>query len=155
MLLNVSPRGDGSLPPEQYERLDAVARWMARHREAIHDTEPGLEPWQFYGPSTRRGARINLFLLARPYETVTVRGIPVCRVERVRVLGTGAALAFSTRTGVIEQLAPDPDGEVTITVPERDLDRFATVVTLDLAPVPIKGRRPVDRVDPAPGIAAS
>ncbi len=153
LLLNVSPRGDGSLPPEQNERLDAVASWMPQHHEAIHDTEAGLAPWQFYGPSTRRDTRINLFLLARPYDTVTVRGIPVRRVERVRVLGTGTALAFSTRTGVIEQLAPDPDGEVTITVPERDLDPFATVITIDLASAPIQGRRPVDRVDPERGPA--
>ncbi len=72
------------------------------------------------------------------------------RSSASRVLGSGAALAFSTRTGVIEQLAADPDGEVTITVPERDLDPFATVLAIDLAPEPIEGRRPVARVDPRP-----
>ena len=66
LLLNVSPMGDGSLPPEQAERLDAIARWMDAYGESIHDTEPGLAPWQFYGPSTRRGDRIYLHLLSRP-----------------------------------------------------------------------------------------
>lgn len=52
LLLNVSPRGDGSLPPAQIERLDTCAGWMASHARAIHDVGAGLEPWQFYGPST-------------------------------------------------------------------------------------------------------
>ena len=148
LLLNVSPRGDGALPPEQLERLDAVAAWMAVHGTAIHGTEPGLEPWQFYGPSTRRDRRIFLFLLMQPYETVTVRGLPVCRVEQVTALGTGASLGFSTRTGVLEQLAYDPDGELTVTVAGRDLDPLATVLALDLAEEPIPGRRPVATVEP-------
>ena len=74
LLLNVSPMGNGELPPEQIERLDAVAHWMNRHAEAVVGTEPGLEPWQFYGPSTRRDSTVYLHLLMRPYDAVTVRG---------------------------------------------------------------------------------
>ncbi len=147
LLLNVSPRGDGALPPEQLDRLDVITAWMDAHHEAIHDTTPGLEPWQFYGPSTRRGNRVFAFCLMRPYDTVTVRGLPVKRVARVRVLGTGAALTFGTRTGVIEQLMPDPDGEVTIAVPETELDEFATVLAIDLADEPIVGRSAVATVE--------
>ena len=73
LLLNVSPTGTGELPPEQVERLDAVARWMGLHAESVVGTEPGLEPWQFYGPSTRRASTVCLHLLMRPYDTVTVR----------------------------------------------------------------------------------
>ncbi len=148
LLLNVSPRGDGSLPTEQVERLDVISEWMGAHSEAICGTEPGLEAWQFYGPSTRRGDRLYLFVLARPYESVTVRGLPVRRVEQVRVLGTGTALEFSTRTGVIEQLMADPDGELTIEIPERELDLWATVLMIDLAAAPILGRSAVARVVP-------
>jgi alpha-L-fucosidase len=148
LLLNVSPRGDGTLPEEQIERLDAITAWMAVHHDAIHATSAGLESWQFYGPSTRRDERIFLFCLMRPYETVTVRGLPVKRVERVTVLGTGTSLAFGTRTGVIEQLTYDPDGEVTITVPEREFDQFATVLAVDLAAEPIEGRAAVVTVEP-------
>jgi alpha-L-fucosidase len=147
LLLNVSPRGDGTLPPEQIERLDAITSWMTTHHDAIHGTSAGLEAWQFYGPSTRRDNCIFLFCLMRPYDTVTVRALPVKRVERVTVLGTGAPLRFSTRTGVIEQLMPDPEGEVTITVPEREHDEFATVLVIDLAPEPIEGRAAVATVE--------
>ncbi len=132
LLLNVSPRGDGTLPPEQVERLAHVGRWMDRHAEAVVDTEPGLEPWQFYGPSTRHGRTTYLHLLSRPYEEVTVRGVPVRRVRSVRVLGTGEELAFRTRTGVLEMLQPDPDGELTIEVPLSVLDDDATVLAVEL-----------------------
>lgn len=147
LLLNVSPRGDGTLPPEQLDRLAAISAWMDAHHEAIHNTTAGLEPWQFYGPSTRRDNRIFVFCLMRPYDTVTVRGLPVKRVARVTALGANAALTFSTRTGVIEQLMPDPDGEVTITVPERVLHEFATVLAIDLTDEPIAGRGAVATVE--------
>ncbi len=133
LLLNVSPRGDGSLPPEQLERLDALATWMGAHQSAIHDSTAGLEPWQFYGPSTRRNGRIHLFLLMRPDETVTVRGLPVRRIEQITVLATGEQLEFTTRTGIFEALLADPDGEIVITVPGSALDRFATVLAVDVS----------------------
>jgi len=136
LLLNVSPTGDGNLPPEQVERLDVVTSWMDRHSEAVHGSSPGLEPWQFYGPSTRRGDRLYLFCLSRPYESVTVRGVPVRRVARAMVLGTGRELDVTVRTGVIEQLLDDPDGEVVVDVPHSDIDDVATVIALDLSDRP-------------------
>ncbi|MCX6008331.1 MAG: alpha-L-fucosidase [Chloroflexi bacterium] len=35
LLLNVSPMGDGQLPPEQIDRLNAIADWMSRNHESI------------------------------------------------------------------------------------------------------------------------
>jgi alpha-L-fucosidase len=135
LLLNVGPRGDGSLAPIQAGRLAAVGRWMDRHAEAVHDTEPGLAPWQWYGPSTRRGQRIYLFCVQRPYATATVRGVPIRRVARVIDLGSGEDLAWTTRSSVLDELfSADPDGELEIEVPERLLDPFATVLAIDITP---------------------
>jgi alpha-L-fucosidase len=131
LLLNVSPTGTGELPRAQVERLDAITRWMSLHAESVVGTEPGLEPWQFYGPSTRRGDTVYLHLLMRPYDTVTVRGVRVRRVQSVRVLGTGESLPFSTRTAILDSFAADPVGELTITVPESALDPDATVLVVE------------------------
>ena len=68
----------------------------------------------------------------RPYETVTVRGLPIRRVTGATLLGSGAALTFETRTGVMAQLEQDPVGEITINVPEDLLDRFASVIAIDI-----------------------
>jgi alpha-L-fucosidase len=138
LLLNVSPRGDGSVPTEQAERLDAIGAWMDSHRESIIGTAPGLAPWQWYGPSTRRGDRVYLHLLAKPYDTVTARGIPVARVRAVRDLATGAPLDHRTRVSVLDRIIAntDPLGEVVIDVPEKLVDDVVTVIELELTPRP-------------------
>ncbi len=135
LLLNISPMGDGRIQPEQLERLAVVEQWMQRYAESIIGTQPGLEPWQFYGPSTRKGDRLYLHLLMKPYDTVTVRGLPIKRVTAVRALASGRELAFTTRRTILDQIiGMDPLGEVTITVPAEEIDPNATVIAVDVAP---------------------
>src|SRR5581483_2809187 len=92
LLLNVSPRGDGSLPPEQVERLETIGGWMGANRSAIVGTAAGLPAGRFYGPSTRRDDTVFLHLLMKPYETVDCRGLPVRRVTAVRHVPSGEEL---------------------------------------------------------------
>ncbi len=133
LLLNVSPMGDGGLPAEQVERLEAIAAWMARHAESVVGTQPGLEPWQFYGPSTRAGGRLFLHLLARPYEEVAVRGIHVGRVRAVRDLASGKPLEHRARISALDRAVRnrDPVGELRIRVPEALVDPLATVIAIE------------------------
>jgi alpha-L-fucosidase len=134
LLLNVGPMGDGGIAPEILERLGAVEAWMAANRESILGTEHGLAPWQFYGPSTRRGDRVYLHLLMRPYDAVTVRGVPIRRVRSVRALATGEDLAWTTRCAVADALFnASPLGELRIEVPASSVDAHATVITVDFA----------------------
>lgn len=133
LLLNVSPMGDGGIMPEQRAILGAMQRWLAANGESIVGTEPGLEPWQFYGPSTRRGTTTYLHLLMRPYESVTVRGVPIKRVKSVRVFANGQELAFTTRCAILDSwFHKDPLGEVTIQVPEDVVDSLATVLAMEI-----------------------
>lgn len=131
LLLNVSPDGTGAIPAAQAERLAAVGGWMARHCAAVRRTTPGLEPWQFYGPTTRAGNCTYLFLLARPYETVSVRGVPVPDVRGVRHVATGEDLPFERVRTAEATITGDPLGELVITVPEELLDPFATVLSVE------------------------
>jgi alpha-L-fucosidase len=134
LLLNVSPRGDGSLPPEQISRLEAVGEWIRVHGDAIYGTQAALEPWQFYGPSTKRDdGTIYLHCLWRPYEDVVVRGLPVRRVS-ARHLATGRSLALRTRATAAEEIGSrDPIGEVFIELPEELIEPHATVIELRIA----------------------
>jgi alpha-L-fucosidase len=133
LLLNVSPQADGSLPEPQLERLTTIGDWMDRHPRVIAGTQPGLEPWQFYGPSTRSGDSVFLFLLARPYDSVAVRGVPIRRVRAVRDVATGTPLEHRARCTVLDELMnPDPMGELTIAVPAALLDDVCTVIELEL-----------------------
>lgn len=133
LLLNVSPMGDGAIMPEQRAILGAMQRWLTANGASIIGTAPGLEPWQFYGPSTRNGPTIYLHLLMQPYETVTVRGLPIKRVRGVRVLASGQELAFHTRCAIADGwFKSDPLGEVTIEVPGDVVDPLATVLALEI-----------------------
>jgi len=101
LLLNVSPMGNGELPPEQVERLEVVSAWMKHYAESIIGTEPGLEAWQFYGPSTRREQRYYLHLLMQPYDTISVRGLPITQIASVRSLKTNQPLEYTTRCAIL------------------------------------------------------
>ena len=104
---------------------------MDRNAESIIGTDPALQPWQFYGPTTRRDGRLYLHLVMRPYDEVIVRGVPVNRVQRVRTLDGDGSLEYSTRTAVLDRLNADPTRELIVTIPESCLDPFATVVVVD------------------------
>jgi alpha-L-fucosidase len=120
LLLNVSPMGDGQLPPEQIQRLNDMAAWMARNHDSIIGTKPGRESWQFYGPSTQKGNTVYLHLLSRPYESVTVRSVHVNKVKSVRVLGSGKSsnTANVSHCSTSPKLAgfTDPVGDMVIAV---------------------------------------
>jgi alpha-L-fucosidase len=137
LLLNVGPMGDGQLPPELTERLAVVERWMSKHRESIVGTTTALEPWQFYGPTTRRDNTVYAHLLMRPYDSVTMRGVRGKRVQSVRALGTGEELKFTTRVSIPDMmLGGEALGELTVRVPESAIDEDATVLALEFAGEP-------------------
>lgn len=63
LLINVSPRPDGSLPEQAYERFDEVRSWMQFHREAIVDIQPGPYPEICNMPVTVKGHDWYIFVL--------------------------------------------------------------------------------------------
>jgi len=142
LLLNVSPMGDGRLPPEQMQRLNDMAAWMARNHDSIIGTKPGLESWQFYGPSTQKGNTVYLHLLSKPYESITVRSLHVNRVKSVRVLGSGTELLYTKRITLFDQIRRelarfnDPVGDMVITVPASEIEPHATVIAIEFETQP-------------------
>ncbi len=45
LLLNIGPKGDGSIPPEDEHILKEIGKWMGVNGEAIH----GTKPWRRFG----------------------------------------------------------------------------------------------------------
>ena len=105
---------------------------MDSHADAIHATGAGLEPWQFYGPSTRRGDTVFLFCVMRPYEQVSVRGVPIKRVTSATIGDTPLPLR-GRATAEQELMSRDPIGEVFIEVPDELIDPVATVIALQIS----------------------
>ena len=116
LLLNVSPKGDGSLPEVQVARLKELGAWIASHGESVIGVEPAVPPVHFYGPVTRRGSRLYLHLVMRPTDLLTLRGVPIWRIRRVTLLGREVELAYEHNMDVQDgtEAAQDVLGEVLV-----------------------------------------
>lgn len=141
LLLNLSPRGDGTLPPEQAERLEAIRGWMVQNAAAIVGTHAALEPWQFYGPATARaheaGTTLYLHLILRPYASIVLRGIHIRRVQSARILSCSTSLKYTVRTTIENAMQQqDPIGDLTVYIPGRLLDSLATIVAVEFSGQP-------------------
>ena len=63
-----------------------------------------------------------------------MRGVPIKRVRAARELASGRALEFEALHGHRPLFNTDPIGELTIRVPESELDPLATVIELEITP---------------------
>ncbi|MBM9507587.1 alpha-L-fucosidase [Actinacidiphila acididurans] len=129
LLLDVGPREDGTITPEQTARLEGLGAWIARHTDAVHGTVAGPPAGHHYGPGTLSADRRTLYLTCfdAPRETVSVRGLRNA-VRRVSVVGTGAALGHHVTGGLGEV-----PGVLWIDAPAAaDLDPHATVLAVEL-----------------------
>lgn len=62
-LLNIGPKGDGSIVPFEAEVLEEIGEWLKINGDAIYGTEPSPFREQFdWGMITRKANRLNLIL---------------------------------------------------------------------------------------------
>ena len=129
LLLDVGPKNDGTITPEQTEVLKGLGRWMRKHGEAVYGTVAGLPPGLFYGASTlEQGARHSLSDLLRPAQWPGRGERPSQRGQaRQRGWRTGLSTAKSAA-----RRGPNLPGVLWIDVPEDALDPDATVLKLEL-----------------------
>lgn len=131
LLMDIGPREDGIIPPQQVEILEEFGRWTKKHGEAIYGSLAGLPEGHFYGPSTvsKDKKTLYLFLTERSSSPIPVKGIK-SEIENIRVVGQPDAkptwkiygkLSWSEKPGIIY-----------ISVPGQALDPQITVVAIDL-----------------------
>jgi alpha-L-fucosidase len=93
LLLDVGPREDGVIIPEEEEALLALGTFIEKNREAIYDTERGLD-WQYYRDGsvlTADRKTLYLFVHDEPRDGIMVRGIDT-PIKEIRVVSTGEKL---------------------------------------------------------------
>ncbi len=121
LLLNLSPRGDGSIEPEHEARLLEVGEWLERYGEAVYGTRGGpVRNNVNYGGAVWKENKL-WFHIKNP-ECVKFR-VPVgnIAVNDVTAL-TGEPCEYSVSEGIL-----------TVTLPETDRDPIETLVRITLA----------------------
>jgi len=106
LLLNVGPRGDGSLPPAAVRTLRAVGRWLDRAGEAIFDTDlftwdlqtrgHHRADWSHHGAFTASGRHLYWHACRWPGAELVLHGLET-RVRAVELLGSGRSFPFVQR----------------------------------------------------------
>jgi alpha-L-fucosidase len=131
LLLDIGPKPDGTIDSAYVTRLQALGRWVSKHREAVNGTVAGLPAGHFYGGPTsfsKDRKTVYLYLLDIPRDEIQVKGIRN-RILRVRVVGGGEELPFRKVGGADWMNIP---GILTVTVPQNVNDPDVTVLAVEL-----------------------
>lgn len=146
VLLNISPKADGTIPQEQREVLMTLGKWIEKHKEAVYETraystfgygEAKFEKGHFGGQSatmeynqndirftiSKDEKHLYIFSLGLPSanSNIEIRTPIESKVKEVSVVGSGAKLKWSQN-----------NEKLTITTPQAsDMDELATVFRID------------------------
>ena len=122
-LLNIGPRGDGSIPQPTLEVLAAVGEWLRRNGESVYGTSASAFPDLPWGRATVKGETLYLHVFDWPADGVL-------RVPGLRnKLKSARLLAAPRQTVAFEKQG----GDVVVRLPGRAPDATDTVVALELA----------------------
>lgn len=130
LLLDIGPKADGTIPPEQIHILKELGKWNKKNAEAIFGTVAGLPQGHFYGPSTmsKDSATLYLFLPAQTAGNIMVKGLGN-QIKEITVVGSTTQLQHK----VVGKISWSPiPGIVFINVPEKIRDEYMTVLKLTL-----------------------
>ncbi len=121
-LLNVGPKGDGSIPQESVACMRAIGAWMAVNGEAIYDTTASPFERPAWGRYTRKPGRLYAHVFEWPGEGTLQVPVQALRIKRVYLL------ADPTRTPLATE--PGPNG-LTIRLPRQAPDQAVSVIAIE------------------------
>jgi alpha-L-fucosidase len=110
LLLNIGPRADGTIDPEQVERLRALGAFLQTHGPAIHDTRAGPVPPRAWGATTQRGDTVFVHVLDWPDGTLSLPQLP-SRVRSATRYPTGERIPFTQSANGVTLTLPPPKPE--------------------------------------------
>lgn len=124
-LLNIGPKGDGSVPAESIKSLKAIGTWMKVNSASIYGTSASPFVAPEWGRCTRKGTTLYLHVFNWPADGTLL--VPVQnQVRSAKLLASPGAkiVANPTSQGVRLQL------------PSRAPDTIASVIALELDGAP-------------------
>lgn len=119
VLLNVGPRPDGLIDPEQVARLKEIGAWLEKNGESIYGTRGGpFMPGKSY-VSTRRGNTVYVHIMNWPTDVLVLPALPA------------KVVSSSTLAGGPAQV-DQGEGELRIRVAAAERQPIDTIVKLEL-----------------------
>ena len=125
-LLNIGPKGDGSVPEESVKSMKAIGAWMKSNGEAIYATTASPFEKLDWGRCTQKkladgNTRLFLHVFNWPSDGKLVVPTLANKPLKAALLVGGKALDVS-----------GGEGPITITVPNAAPDQIASVIALDV-----------------------
>ena len=130
LLLDIGPKEDGTIPPEQVNILKELGKWNKKNGEAIFGQAAGLPQGHFYGPSTmsKDSTTLFLFLPGQTAGNIMIKGLKN-EIKDIQIVGTTQHL----KPKIVGKISWSPvPGLVFIDVPEKFKDEYMTVLKLTL-----------------------
>lgn len=121
-LLNIGPKGDGSIPQESIESMQTIGRWMAANGEAIYDTTASPFERPQWGRCTKKAGKLYAHVFQWPQDGTLE--VPVGRLNVKRVY----LLADPDRTLLKTEKRPDA---LVIHVPQEAPDDIVSVIAIE------------------------
>ena len=128
LLLDISPKPDGTIPEEQTNILKGIGRWTNKHKEAIYGTRAGIPDGHFKGYTALSKDKTTLYLYVdnKPNGPLLIKGLKN-KVNRIWVVGNGTKLSHKV---VGKQYWSNVPGLLYIDVPEKVQDKDVTVIAI-------------------------
>jgi len=126
LLLNVGPRPDGQIDPDQVGRLQEIGQWLEKYGESIYGTRGGPFLPVDWGVSTHKENIIYLHVLQWPKDKLVLPSIRA-KVVKAKVL-TGGAVSFAQGDNGIELSVQSSDQNDIDTVIALELDQPTTTI---------------------------
>ncbi len=99
-MLNVGPKGDGTIDIADQEVLIGIGQWMKINGEAIYGSEYAGLPAQSWGQITRKGQNLYLHILQKPEDGIIKLYWLVNNIRGIEYLKTHEKLKFKRKDGI-------------------------------------------------------
>ncbi|MBN9298183.1 MAG: alpha-L-fucosidase [Filimonas sp.] len=87
LLMNIGPKGDGTMDKRDLKILDSIGQWMNVNNEAVYQTHSSVLPFQSWGVTTQKDNKIYLHVFQWPKDgKLYVGGITFDKIAKASLL---------------------------------------------------------------------
>lgn len=119
-LLNIGPKGDGSIPEESVRILTSVGKWMDHSGSSIYGSEMCQPRRSNYAMFTRKGNTLYMHVHFWPGSTAIIGGM-MTKVKSAKLLATGQDVKFDQ----------DPLRVRLLNLPDKSPDEPVTTIAIE------------------------